>query len=49
MQEAGFEEVETCVLMRQNTAAQYITMLPIMYLCKEKVQIPGMWVVKRWW
>ena len=49
MQEAGFEEVEACVLRRQNTAAQYIAMHPILDLCKETVQIPGMWVVKRWW
>ena len=49
MQEAGFEEVEACVLRRQNTAAQYIVMRPILDLCEETVQILGMWVVKRWW
>ena len=49
MQEAGFEEVEACVIRRQNTAAQYITMLPIMDLCEETLYITGMWVVKRWW
>ena len=49
MQEAGFEEMEACVLRRQNTALQYIVMCPIMDLCKETVQISGMWVVKRWW
>ena len=49
MQEAGFEEVEACVLMRQNTAARYIAMNPILDLCKEPLQIPGIWVVKRWW
>ena len=49
MQEAGFEEVEACVLRRQNTAAQYITMRLILDLCKETVQILGIWFVKRWW
>ena len=48
MQEAGFEEVEACVLRMHNTAAQYIEMCQIMDLCKETVQIPGMRVVKRW-
>ena len=48
MQEAGFEEVEACVLMRHNMDAQYIAMRQILDLCKETVQIPGMWVVKRW-
>ena len=49
MQEAGFEKVEACVLMRQNMAAQYLVMRPIMDLCKETVHIPGMRVLKRWW
>ena len=49
MQEAGFEEVGSCVLSRHNTAAQYISMRPILDLCEETVQIMGMWVVKRWW
>ena len=49
MQEAGVEEVEEFVLRRQNTAAHYILMRLIMDLCEETVQIPGMWVVKRWW
>ena len=49
MQEAGFEEVESCVLRRQNTASRYIAMNPILDLCKEMLQILGMWVVKRWW
>ena len=49
MQELGFEDVEACVLMRQNMAAQYIVMRPILELCKETVHIPGMQVFKRWW
>ena len=49
MQEAGFEEVEECVLRRHNTVTQYITLRPIMDLCEETVQLSGMWVVIRWW
>ena len=49
MQEAGFEEVEACVLRRHNTAVQYIAMRQIMDLCKETVHILRMWVVKMWW
>ena len=49
MKEAGFEEVEACVLRRHNTAAQYIAMRPILDLCEETVQITWMWVMKRWW
>ena len=49
MQEADFEEVEACVLRSQNTDAWYIAMNPILDLRKETLQIPGMWVVKRWW
>ena len=48
IQEAGFEEVEACVLRRQNTAAQYIAMRPILDLCEETVHIQVMWVVKIW-
>ena len=49
MHEAGFGGVDACVLRIQNTSAQYIAMRHILDLCKETVQIPGMWVVKRWW
>ena len=49
MQEALFEEIETYVLERQNTVAQYITMQPIMDLCKETVRIPETWFAKGWW
>ena len=49
MQEAGFEEVEACVLRRHNTAVQYIATQQIMDLCEETVQIMRMWVVKMWW
>ena len=49
MQESRFEEVDSYVLRRHNTAAQYIAMQPIMDLCEEMVQIPGICVAKRWW
>ena len=49
MQEEGFEEVKTNVLRIQNSVAQYTLTEPILDLCKETVQIPGMLVVKRWW
>ena len=49
MQEAGFEEVEACVIRRQNSAAQYIAMRPILDLCEETLHITGMWVMKMWW
>ena len=49
MQEAGFEEVDACVVRRHNTDAQYIVMLPILDLGEETVQIPGMWVMNGWW
>ena len=48
MQETGFEGMEACVLRRLNTAAEYIVMCPILNLYEATVQIPGMWVVKRW-
>ena len=49
MQEMGFEGVEACVPRRQNTAAHYIAMRPVLDFCEETVHITGMWVVKRWW
>ena len=41
MREAGLEDVEAYVLMRQNTVAQYIAMRTILDLCKEVVQRQG--------
>ena len=32
--EAGFEPMETYILSRQNTAAQYIVTRPILDLCE---------------
>ena len=49
MQEAGFEEMEEYVPKSQNTVAQYIMMRPILDLCKDRVQMRGRWVAKRWW
>ena len=49
MEEAGFEDMGAYVLKRQNTVAQYITMWPIMDLCKKPVRRPGQWFARRWW
>ena len=49
MQDVGFEDMEVYVLKRYNTDAQYIETRPILDLCKEMVQMTGMWVAKRWW
>ena len=37
MEEAGIEEIGAYILKRQNTVAHYITMRPIMDLCKNTV------------
>ena len=49
MWEVVLEEVEAYVLRRQNTAAQYISMQPILDLCEEELWWPGTRVSKRWW
>ena len=41
--------MEAYILNRQNMAAQYIAMRPILDLCKEMVWIPETWVARRWW
>ena len=46
IREAVLEEVDTYVLRRQNTYAQYTKMQPILYLCEEAVQWPGTRVSK---
>ena len=49
MWEAGLEEVDVYVLMRQNMIAQYIVTQPILYLYEEAVRRSGAWVSKRQW
>ena len=48
MEEASFEEMEAYILKRQNTAAQYIVMRPILDLFKKTVQRLGDWVARIW-
>ena len=47
IQEAGFEEMEECVLKIQNIVAQYIAARPILELFEETVRMPGTWMKKR--
>ena len=49
IQEVWFEEMEAYVLKRHNTIAQNILTQPILYFCKENMQMPGTWVAKNWW
>ena len=41
--------MEAYILNRQNMAAQYIDMQPILDLCEEIVQMLVTWVAKIWW
>ena len=41
--------MDTYVLKRYNSAAQYIAMRPILDLCNKTVRIPVTCVEKRWW
>ena len=49
MEEAGFKEMGSYVLNRQNMVAQYIAMQPILYLYKKTVRRLGDWVARRSW
>ena len=49
MTEVGLEEVETYVLRRHNTIAQYISNLPILDIYMAEKQRPGERVTQRWW
>ena len=48
MEEASFEKIGVYIKKKQNTAAQYIAMQPIMRLCEEVEQKLGVRVSKRW-
>ena len=48
MTEAGFQEIETYVSVRQNTVAQYIATITIMGLCLAENRRPGTRVEMRW-
>ena len=45
---SGLEEVETYILHRQNTIAQYIATRPILELCLAAEQRPGAWFARNW-
>ena len=49
MWEAGLEELETYIFIRQNMVAQYIVTRPIIDLCLEADRQPGARLVQRWW
>ena len=49
MEEAGFEDIGTYIMRRQNMVAQYISTRTIMDLCEQPTQRPGAWVSRRWW
>ena len=49
MVEAGFQEVETYVFLRQNTVAQFIATRTIIDLCLDMEWRPGSRVTNWWW
>ena len=49
IKEAGMVGIQTSIIRRQNTVAQYIATRPILYLCEQATQRPGMQVYQRWW
>ena len=49
MEEASFEKIGVYIKKKQNTAAQYIAMQPIMNNYKQCVRRPVAWVSRRWW
>ena len=49
MMTVGLEEVVAYVLLRQNTAAQYIATRLILELCLAEDRRPGARVTQRWW
>ena len=48
MEESRFDEIRVYILKRQNTVAQYIMALLIIYLYERTVRKPGGWVDLRW-
>ena len=49
MTEVGLEEVEICVLRRQNAVAQYIVNITILDIFLVEERRPGVQVNWRWW
>ena len=49
MKEAEIVRIQTSVLWRQNTVAQFLATRPILRLCEMAVRQPGAQVPTRWW
>ena len=49
MTEAGLQEVETFVSLRQNTVTQFIATRPVVDLCLAAKRRPGPRVSNWWW
>ena len=49
LQASGLETMDTYISRHQNTVAHYIAAQPILDLCLEEEQRPGVWVPKQWW
>ena len=49
MKEAGIVRIQTSILRRQNTVAQFIATRPILDLCEKAKRRPGARVPSRWW
>ena len=49
MKESGIVRIQTSILRRQNTVAQFIATRPILGLCEGAVRRPGARIPRRWW
>ena len=49
MKEAWVVRIQTSILRRQNTVAQFIATRPILDLCEKAERRPGARVPRRWW
>ena len=49
MKEAGIVRIQTSILRRQNTVAQFIVTWPILDLCVKAYRRPGTRVSRQWW
>ena len=49
MKEAGIVRIQTSILQRKNTAAQFIATRPILDLCEKANRHPGARVARWWW
>ena len=49
MKEAGIVRIQTLILRRHNTVAQFIVTRPILDLCEGAVRWPGAQIPRQWW